>query len=56
MRRLALLALATTTDAQRAERSRLVWGARAGGRYVLTPLGLANTVRRALGRPPWQLR
>lgn len=60
MKRVLLYPLAVTEDARRATSSKLVWGERVtpGGQryYVLTPLGLVNTVRDWLGLRPWGIR
>ena len=59
MKRLLFFPLVTTRDARMVLRSRLIWGTRIGNdgqpRFVLTPLGLANTARQKLGRDPWRV-
>lgn len=55
--RLWLVPLAVHEDEARAARSRLVWGYRPEhGVYVLTPIGLVNTVRDWLGLHRWEVR
>lgn len=56
-RRLLLYPLAVTSHGPTAAASRWVWGERrtpAGQRYyVLTPLGVLNTLRERVGLRPW---